>query len=198
MPHRGDDCLLNSTDEDEAALGMHAPDSPIPSPREALRAATGPLHQAVEARFEQLDLAEREDYGAFLLAHAQVIPVLEDALDRAGIEASVPDWARRRRAPSLARDLTELGLTWPRRDAIAVAPGAEALGVAYVLEGSRLGAATLLKTIPDGLPRFFLSHGRDEHLFRSFLPILAAVQDVAAAVAGARRAFGLFLADRAA
>ncbi|WP_421993521.1 hypothetical protein [Roseococcus sp.] len=68
------------------------------------------------------------------------------------------------------------------------------MGVAYVLEGSRLGAAMLLKTVPVGLPRGFLSHGQGEHLFRSFLVPLDAVKDIPAAIIGARRAFGLFLA----
>lgn len=166
--------------------------------RAALREATGPLHVAVEERFAGLDLAEASDYGRFLTVHAEVIPALEAALGRAGIESALPDWARRRRTESLAADLAALGLPFPAARAVAIAPGAESMGAAYVLEGSRLGAAMLLKAIPDTLPRAFLSHGQGEHLFRSFLPHLDAVEDIPAAIGGARRAFGLFLADRAA
>lgn len=169
------------------------------SVREALRAATGSLHEAVEARFDGLDLTRREDYGAFLLAHAQVIPALEEALDRAGIhQTALPDWPRRRRAVALKADMRVLGIAWPAPHRLELAPGAEALGVAYVLEGSRLGAAMLLKGIPEDMPSAFLSHRRGEPLFRSFLPALDAVQDVPMAIAGACRAFGLFLSDPAA
>lgn len=168
------------------------------SPRAALREATGPLHLAVEARFDGLDLTEAGDYGRFLIAHAEVIPALEAALDGAGIEAVLPDWPRRRRSDALAADLAALGLAFPPPRAVAVAPGAEAMGVAYVLEGSRLGAAMLLKVIPDRLPTAFLAHGQGEHLFRSFLPHLDAIGDIPSAIIGAERAFGLFLVDRAA
>lgn len=165
----------------------------LPSLRAALREATGPLHLSVEARFAGLNLAEAGDYGRFLTDHAGVIPALEQALDRAGIEAALPDWAHRRRAAALAADLAALGLPFPTPRPVEVRPGAEAMGVAYVLEGSRLGAALLLKAIPDSLPRAFFAHGQGEHLFRSFLPHLDAVEDVPAAIRGAERAFGLFL-----
>lgn len=177
-------------------MGLTGSTAPA-SARLALREATASLHLEVESRFAGLDLATANGYGRFLLVHAEVIPALEAALDRAGIEATLPDWPRRRRAAALATDLTALGLPVPAPRPAEVRPGAEALGVTYVLEGSRLGATMLLKAIPPALPRAFLAHGAGEHLFRSFLPHLDAVDDVATAVVGARLAFGLFLADPA-
>ncbi|MDB5412654.1 MAG: heme oxygenase [Rubritepida sp.] len=173
---------------------------PAISTRNLLRQATAPLHEAVEARFEGLDLTDAADYGRFLAIHAMSILPLEAALDDAGIAATLPDWHARKRGAALAEDLAALGQPMPEGHTIRLASGAEALGAAYVLEGSRLGAAMLLRQIPEGLPTAFLRHGHKERLWQSFLPHLegltAAQTDLA--VLGAQRAFGLFLPGAAA
>src|ERR1700744_89813 len=56
---------------------------PAPA-RSHLRQATADLHQAVEAAFSGLNLHNREDYGAFLMAHAAALAPLETWADEAG------------------------------------------------------------------------------------------------------------------
>ncbi|WP_424810587.1 biliverdin-producing heme oxygenase [Roseococcus sp. YIM B11640] len=159
-----------------------------------------PLHRAVEDGFADLDLTKPADYAEFLRVHAMVIPPLEAALERIGIAGILPDWPRRRRASALAEDLRALGAQVPEAESVRIAPGAEALGVAYVLEGSRLGAAMLLKTLPESLPRAFLGHGRGEKLFQSFVPILDTLEgkEREAATRGASQAFEMFLSHQSA
>lgn len=174
--------------------------APAFSLRQALRRETASLHAAVEARFDGLNLGDAGDYGVFLARHAVCILPLEAALDAAGIETLLSDWPRRRRGAALAGDLAELGLPElglpePEERPVRIAPGAEALGAAYVLEGSRLGAAMLLRSVAADLPTAFLRHGQQERLWQSFLPHLDGMGsgDLAGALLGARRAFGLFL-----
>ncbi len=165
-----------------------------------LRAATSGLHEAVERGFAHLDLAEPADYARFLALQAAAILPLEAALDQAGIAGLLPDWAARRRADALLGDLATLGD--PKRPLLTFAarPGGEAMGVAYVLEGSRLGGAILARRLPAGAPDGFLRHGRQQGLWPGFLARLAMLpeQEAEAAETGACRAFRLFLVAQAA
>ena len=70
--------------------------------------------------------------------------------------AALPAWRPRREA--LTDDLQALGCAIPVPIAVAV-PGdrAEALGMLYVLEGSRLGGAIIADRVPTDLPRRFLA-----------------------------------------
>lgn len=65
--------------------------------------------------------------------------------------------------------MTSLGLALPRS---VGAPGftdeAEVLGGAYVLEGSRLGGALLVRSVPDDLPKSFLAPG-NPNAWRAFV-----------------------------
>lgn len=166
----------------------------------ALRAATATVHEAVERRFAGHDLACRDQYAAFLAMQGAALVPLERALEAAGIARDLPDWPQRRRADALLGDLAALGRGAPAATpAPMIAPGAEALGAAYVLEGSRLGAAVLRRRLAPGLPDAFLRHGAGAGLWRVFLARLAQVPPAGApaAIRGARAAFARFLAGPA-
>lgn len=167
--------------------------------RDSLRAATAALHEAVERRFERFDLGETADYAQFLALHAAAILPLERALEDAGIAGQLPDWPERRRSDALLQDLSALGARAPHPAPATCQPGGEALGIAYVLEGSRLGAAVLFAQLPAGAPSAFLSHGRGLRLWPGFLRRLAdlPLREAAAAERGACRAFDLFLTAEA-
>jgi heme oxygenase len=94
----------------------------------------------------------------------------------------------------------------PRFVAVAPLTRSGVLGTMYVLEGSRLGAKFLLKTLADAAdPRLFeattyLAHGRGLRLWQSFLARLADEgYDEDEAIFSARLAFAAFeqAADRA-
>jgi len=182
---------------------MSVPPSPI-SVRHQLRRATADLHAALDGGFATLDLKNRKDYRQFLATQAAVWEPLEAWLTRYDIGRVLPDWTHRRRSAALAADLAALGGVVDSRDIVMGAPSVPAmLGVAYVLEGSRLGARYLSRMIAesdDAAVRDnsrFLRHGAGLPLWPSFLETLEArVTDAAGAheaVRGARQAFAHFL-----
>jgi heme oxygenase len=166
-----------------------------------LRAATADLHAAVDARFSG-SFESVATYAAFLAALASALVPLERALEASGIGRALPDWPRRRRADVLLADLAILGATLP---ALAQPPDvrgeARQFGVAYVLEGSRLGGKLLLRRAlghADPSVRAatgYLSQGTGD-LWPSFIAQLdtspAVRRAPAEAIAGARLAFSLF------
>lgn len=182
---------------------MPVPPSPI-SVRHHLRSATADLHAALDGGFGALDLKKRSDYRQFLAAQAAIWEPLEDWLTRHDVGRVLPDWPRRRRAAALAADLAALGGAAEANDIVMGTPSLPAmLGVAYVLEGSRLGARYLSRMIADSdddavrTNTRFLHHGAGLPLWPSFIETLEAhvtnAADVDAAVRGARQAFTLFL-----
>jgi heme oxygenase len=158
--------------------------------RTELRAATADEHRRTEDSFAA-HLADLPDsYGKFLLAHARAFPAVGRAL------ASGLDWpAWRSRWHDLEVDLAALDLDPPPALTVAAAASpAEALGMAYVLEGSRLGGMVLLQRIPADLPAAYLAGARDRAPWRQLLRLLEAVDPAEwkAAIAGARAAFRAF------
>lgn len=142
------------------------------SARSALRAATAPFHDRVDAVFSKADLKTRAGYARFLAAQAAAHIPVEDALDRAGAARLIPDWTARRRADLLRADLAELGLATPvPAGDIAFADDAAVLGGAYVLEGSRLGGTLLHRSVGPDLPTRFLGGG-DSAAWRALLTVL--------------------------
>lgn len=125
-----------------------------------LREATASHHHRVDRAYAAFDLAGARSYGDFLSAHARVLPAVEDAVAAVaaagGPFALWPEW--RPRTPALLADLTALGRIVPTpagtRESISEA---EAWGMLYVLEGSRLGAALLARRVAPGLPVRYLS-----------------------------------------
>ena len=104
----------------------------------ALRAATAPDHDRVDAAYGAFDLADRIRYAVFLRAHARALPAAEAAL---AARPGLPDF--RRRAPLLADDLAALGEPAPAPLRFAL-PKGEAAG--------RLWDGTVLVA---GTPGFF-------------------------------------------
>ncbi|WEK56636.1 MAG: biliverdin-producing heme oxygenase [Candidatus Brevundimonas phytovorans] len=106
------------------------------------------------------DLTRHADYAAFLQAQASAFMGVEGALDGAEAGAYLPDWPERRRSAALRSDLSLMGLALPEPASVTPFRGeAEILGAIYVLEGSRLGAAVLIRSVSENLPRSFLSSG---------------------------------------
>jgi heme oxygenase len=162
-----------------------------------LRAATRANHEAVDAAFGHFQLTDAADYGAFLTAHARALPAVESVL------ADVPGLpALRPRVPLLHADLAALGLALPQPLPLpAPTDPATAFGMAYVIDGSRLGGGMLARQVPADLPRAYLS---DTHLpgeWRAFGHALdAAAGDdawTARAITGAQRVFDLYAAAAA-
>jgi heme oxygenase (biliverdin-IX-beta and delta-forming) len=125
-----------------------------------LRARTRDAHDRVDAVFGGADLGARESYGRFLMAHADALLAVEEALDAREAGRLLPDWPRRRRGEAIRADLADLGETPPPTRAMALDPGDAPLwGAVYVLEGSRLGGSLLARQVPAGLPRRYLGQG---------------------------------------
>jgi heme oxygenase len=158
----------------------------------ALRAATRSSHDAVDAAFGRFDLAHRDDYARFLTAHARALPAVEAALSTA---SGLPPL--RPRAGLLEADLTALGLPTPEPLSLDMpVDHATAFGMAYVIEGSRLGGAVLARQVPPELPRAYLSATHLSGEWRAFGQAIdnAATDEAwtARAIAGARRVFDLY------
>ncbi len=168
--------------------------------REKLRQATAAAHRSLDARLAGFDLETVYGYRRFLEASAAALLPLEEALEDSGVERIFPDWRERSRSSAIKADLDRLhGVASPlgrigplNRNAV--------LGVMYVLEGSRLGAKLLLRSIA-GHPLIedatdYLSHGAGKALWRSFLLRLegesVTSDDETEIVTGARGAFAMF------
>ncbi|WP_118135016.1 biliverdin-producing heme oxygenase [Oceanicella sp. SM1341] len=169
--------------------------------RDHLRRATSGLHEAVDAGFSRYDLSRREDYADFLQDHARVLPGLEAALAASPEFARLPDAAARLRLPALRADLAALGRPMPQSLPMSyVNESGAGLGLAYVLEGSRLGARVLSRQVVAGqgsAPMAFLSHGAGERLWAGFLAWVArerwSTDEIEVATQAARSAFQAFL-----
>jgi heme oxygenase len=156
--------------------------------RAKLRAATADDHRRTEESFAAFLAGLPDSYGDFLQAHARAFPAIGRALS-AGL-----DWpAWRARWHDLESDLAAFDRDPPPVLTVTAAAGrAEALGMAYVLEGSRLGSSLLHRSIPAGLPVAYLRGGNDRAPWKLLLTQLETVKDEAAAIAGARAAFRAF------
>ena len=127
------------------------------------------------------DLTRRDGYRAFLRAQAAVVLPLEAALTASGAHEILVDWISRRRTNALLADLRALGADdVPSLTVAAIDSTERLLGALYVLEGSRLGGAVLLRLIQSariGVDHAlaFLRHGNDGAFWRSFLPVLERV-----------------------
>lgn len=131
------------------------------SVRFTLRDATRAAHDRLDTLLGAHDLADRDSYGRFLLAQARAFLPVEEALQAAGADRLIPGWSGQRRSMALIADLDALGLGCPdAKPALLFADDAAMIGALYVIEGSRLGAATLLPTVPMTFPRAFLSPAR--------------------------------------
>lgn len=158
-----------------------------------LRAASGLAHDRVDAAFGAFRLDDRDDYAAFLTAHARALPAVEAAL---AAHPDLPSW--RERTSLLSGDLADLGRTMPALLPFAPDGDAAAWGALYVTEGSRLGGTLLARSVAAGWPSRYLGA---RHLPGEWRALLAAIETraadappewQAAAVAGAMACFALY------
>jgi heme oxygenase len=173
------------------------------SVRQVLRDATREAHRRVDACFGRFDLACPRGYRDFLVAHSAVLPGCEASLEASGAAALIADWPRRCRAAALLDDLARVGAARSTRPTTLrrLSP-AELFGIAYVLEGSRMGGAVLARQVeantdPDcRAATRYLRHGAGQGLWPSFLAALEASDPVRAdpdaAVAAASATFAAF------
>jgi heme oxygenase len=168
-----------------------------------LRTATRGLHDSLDRQIVPSTLADRASYVRFLSMNWACASI-EPALAEAGVHRLLPDWNQRQRRFALADDLEALGAR-PARfrlEAIDVDAGT-IFGWCYVLEGSRLGARLILRTVeasddPEvrGTTRF-LSHGAGTNFWASFTRALSQIDHdeaaIAKACAAARTAFQCFV-----
>jgi heme oxygenase (biliverdin-IX-beta and delta-forming) len=171
--------------------------------RSLLRHETSGAHRRLDEAVAPLDLARREDYGAFLAASAAALIPLETLLDEAGMEQVLHDWPLRRRSDALLADLSAFDARIPAVPiGLRAMSEAELFGAAYVLEGARLGAKLLLRQVRraedaamEGHTRY-LRHGDGLHLWPSFVSLLETAPAVRAnmqtAVEGGLFAFSVF------
>ncbi|MDE5463479.1 biliverdin-producing heme oxygenase [Bradyrhizobium sp. CSS354] len=179
----------------------------FPGLRERLRDATAAAHRELDAQLSSFDLSVFSGYRRFLQASAGALLPLEAALMDADVGKMFPDWPERARSAAIADDLGRLGGAAQSTVTVLPLTRSGVLGTMYVLEGSRLGAKFLLKTVADaGDPRIseataYLSHGVGKRLWQSFLVKLASEEacDEDEAIDAARIAFAAFeqAADRA-
>lgn len=174
---------------------------PKPLLRSILRDATAADHAQLDATLGALDLCTVAGYRRFLEINATALLPLERSLELAGVRAMLPDWDDRARTAAILTDLARLGGRPGRLDAPELTDRAAMLGTLYVLEGSRLGAAYLLRTVrPCGDPLVsgntaFLGHGAGRHFWPQYLAVLeshADELDEDDLVRLARSAFDLF------
>ncbi|MDR6852089.1 heme oxygenase [Sphingomonas sp. BE123] len=172
---------------------------PTASARMFLRAQTAADHDRVDRAFGAFDLSHRDGYRAFLLAQADALLPVEQAIDAAAPTDLLPDWPQRRRAPLLVADLVELGVAvapMPGDGAPDLSDAAALLGAVYVLEGSRLGGSVLARGIAATLPTRFIGCATAPQRWRGLIEIMdkqiITEEQRATALAAARSVFDRF------
>jgi heme oxygenase len=172
--------------------------------RGQLKAATAATHRALDARVGSFDLTSVAGYRRFLEASAAALLPLEAGLERSGVAHLFADWPRRSRSAAITADLDDLGGSVHPLPLVAAMSRLEMLGTMYVLEGSRLGAKYLLRTVvacdqpPMAAATRYLRHGHGLPLWRTFLKRLerepVTPDGEYETIAGAQRAFAMFAA----
>ena len=175
---------------------------PVAGLRDRLRNATAAAHARLDAQLVTLSLGELPDYRRFLELSAAALLPLETALIDAGVARLFPDWELRSRRHAILTDLVRVGGKLHLLRGPEPLDHRAMLGTMYVLEGSRLGAKVLLRTIAQSADPVvtnataYLRHGAGQQLWPSFLAALerhaVALDDDASVVTGALEAFGRF------
>jgi heme oxygenase (biliverdin-IX-beta and delta-forming) len=183
--------------------------APIPGIRDRLKQATAEAHRDLDARLGALGLGRLDGYRRFLEINAAALLPLEAALEAAGVAAIFTDWPWRSRRAAIAADLARVGGSLRRLENQPALNRNAVFGTLYVLEGSRLGARYLLRTVALSAnpviasATAYLDHGSGQHLWQSFVHALEHApfthHDEADIIAGAHLAFSMFArsADRA-
>jgi heme oxygenase len=154
----------------------------------------------LDARIAASNLTSLACYRHFLEATAAALIPLEAALEDSNVNAVVEDWQERARTQAIRSDLARIGGQVLPLPSVKRLSHAETLGVLYVLEGSRLGARYLLRTVSASSDPMvanataYFGHG-SVSLWQTFLAVLnqkSRIADEAGAVAGSIMAFNLF------
>jgi len=187
---------------DQGRIDHSRPTSRRTAPRTILRDATAAHHARLDARLGALDLCSVAGYRRFLEINAAAVLPLEQSLLAAGVRELLPDWDDRARTGALLADLARLRGVPRRLDAPDLPDRFAVLGTLYVLEGSRLGAAYLLRTVRHCSDpavsgnTAFLGHGAGRPFWPEYLTVLerhaGELLDDDDLVGPARRAFDLF------
>jgi len=102
-----------------------------------------------------------------------VLCAAERALEQAAIGDVLDDWPARVRRHALGKDLAQLGCALPSPAPLAKpSDNAACWGIAYVLEGSRLGGRVLARRLREANPQAptrYLEHGNVAVLWPGFL-----------------------------
>jgi heme oxygenase (biliverdin-IX-beta and delta-forming) len=116
---------------------------------EALRVATDATHRALDAWVMAANpFASLDRYARFLKMEYQIHRDVAGPYADPALNALIPGLSRMARLEAVIADLADLGLERPEDHAPPAAEGValpEALGWLYVVEGSNLGGAFLLK-----------------------------------------------------
>jgi heme oxygenase (biliverdin-IX-beta and delta-forming) len=180
-----------------------------PGIRDRLKQATAEAHRDLDGRLGALDLSKLEGYRRFLEISAAALLPLEAALEAAGVAAIFSDWPWRSRRAAIAADLARVGGSLRALENEPALTRNTVFGTMYVLEGSRLGAKYLLRTVTlsadpvISLATAYLGHGAGQHFWQSFVHTLGHEPfkpgDESEIIAGAHAAFSIFArsADRA-
>lgn len=170
-----------------------------------MKAATQAAHEQIDRRIMAADpFASRAHFGRFVRLQYRIHHAVDPLFRSAELGALIPDLAGRRRLDLVEQDAADLGVSLPDLPAGGNAPHdvASALGWLYVVEGSNLGAAFLLKAAAklgldaDFGARHLAGHpsGRGLH-WRTFTAALDGVSlsdaEEARAIAGAEAAFAM-------
>jgi len=114
-----------------------------------LKTETAPLHQKLDTLVMSVDpFGNRDNYGRFVMAQYLFQRDVESLYGDEVLAALIPDLADRPRLAAAAADLRDLGMEPPAPQDVPGGEGLElpeGLGWLYVSEGSKLGAAFLLK-----------------------------------------------------
>ena len=176
--------------------------APIPGIRDRLKQATAEAHRDLDGRLGALGLGRLQDYRQFLEISAAALLPLEAALEAAGVAAIFTDWPWRSRRAAIAADLARVGGSLRRLEDQPALNRNAVFGALYVLEGSRLGAKYLLRTVTlstdpaISLATAYLGHGAGQHFWQGFVHALEHApftpDDEAEIIAGAHLAFSMF------
>ena len=143
-----------------------------------LKASTRPRHDSTEETMGGIGLGTRPEYISFLRVQAAAVMPLEAALAAYDdqFRASKVDWTHR--SGLLAHDLQALNETIPQGEPQTLASFDHALGVAYTLEGSRLGNAMMYRQFQVDHPNLaataatFLGYPAEHGFWRKFMDSL--------------------------
>ena len=179
----------------------HSCNEPPLSARLHLKRATDAAHRRLDGGLSRFELSDSDGYRRFLLVHAMALPPMERALAAGGFDRQCAGWTGGQRRRALHDDLAGLGMERVPYDAVPAVRGATAWGVAYVLEGSRLGGKLLARRVAaGGNPRAignarFLNSPATvawPRFVERMEGALSSRDDLTAALAGASMAFATF------